>query len=181
MTTVVDATADDIVLEEVDVSDVIVTDTGATVVVVSTSAIDIVEVDTNQVVLEQSTSVNVISACIQGPQGPQGLAGGLAQIDATEIPVLGVLVVDSVLITEYRSIKWIITFKDNISGVYRTSEIMAVHNGTDVFYSQYGIVGEAVLHSLVVQLTAGSMELQITNSEVNPLNVSVLRLGTNIV
>lgn len=89
-------------------------------------------------------------------------------------------VVDSFLVTDNVSAKWIYTIMDNTATTNHvmSGEVLANHQlGTTPNHNQYGLVGTPYIPHLVdVTINTGSMELEITNNSTFQVAVNVVRI-----
>lgn len=122
----------------------------------------------------------VVTELRQGLPGRDGIGGadGVLQINAGPVPSGATAAIDELALTDYRSAKWILTVTDTTAGLYRMSEVLAVHDGADSSHSHYGMVGDAVTYRVSVSVAEGVLRLSLDNPHPNPLFVSALRLPT---
>lgn len=72
-------------------------------------------------------------------------------------------VVDSWGTGDYRSAKYIVQMTNNANNTYQTSEVMVLHDGTDTFLSEYGVVKTSnILGSIDSDINNGSVRLKVT-------------------
>jgi len=77
-----------------------------------------------------------------------------------------------------KAVKWIYTIVDTVSGQILMGEVMAVHNAgsPEPEYTQYGLVGTSISHTINVSIVGADMVFEITNLQINPLTVSLIRI-----
>jgi hypothetical protein len=86
-------------------------------------------------------------------------------------------IIDSLDGAVYRSAKWMMTFTDGFNGTYRTSEVMAFHNGTSAEHVQYAMFGTSLNYSVDVQYFNSQLRLRVTNSEPVALTIDAVRVA----
>lgn len=132
-------------------------------------------------VIVESDPIVLLVACEQGPAGKDGLDGtGVLEVASGPVANGNTITADSVAIATYRSVKWIVTITDSLGGLYKSYEVMAVHNDSTVLFSVYAIVGDTISVFTDVDVNAGQMRLQITNNIANDIDVKVQRIATTI-
>lgn len=89
-------------------------------------------------------------------------------------------VVDSFNINTTRTVKWIITVNNNPFTACQSSEILAVHDGSSVLYTEYAIIGGPIGYDIEVVLSGELMNIQITNNTGQTLTVSGASIETRI-
>lgn len=129
------------------------------------------------VIVQPDTDV-VIVACEQGPAGQDGF--GLVQVDTGPVVPAATQVADSVPVTVFRSIKWLVTLKEVVGNTFRFYEVIAIHNGTTAVHSVYGNIGDAIPTVNVVDILAGFIRLNITNNSADTIDISVMRITTTV-
>lgn len=129
------------------------------------------------VIVQPDTDV-VIVACEQGPAGQDGF--GLVQVDTGPVAPAATQVADSVPVTVFRSIKWLVTLKEVVGNTFRFYEVIAIHNGTTAVHSVYGNIGDAIPTVNVVDILAGFIRLNITNNSADTIDISVMRITTTV-
>lgn len=170
-TTVLTNGANDVV--EVDDTSVIVTSPWAPV--------NILEVDAEIMVVCEEEPAEIIEVCEQGPAGQDGADGiGVVEVSAGPIPNSVTIVVDTVARTVYRSVKWVVTLEDPTALLYKSYEILAVHNSVVALHTVFGLIGDTISVINQVAINGASFELQITNNNPNAILVKVQRIATTI-
>jgi len=129
------------------------------------------------VIVQPDTDV-VIVACEQGPAGQDGF--GLVQVDTGPVAPAATQVADSVAVTVFRSIKWLVTLKDSVGGLFKFYEVIAIHDDTTSKHSVYGLIGDTISVVTDVDILAGFIRLNITNNSANTIDISVVRLTTTV-
>jgi len=149
------------------------------------SCILVKEIDCDNVVLANEILTNVIVtpdldvvivACEQGPAGP----AGILQVNTGPVAPAATQVADSVAIATFRSVKWLVTLKDSVGGLFKFYEVIAIHNDTIPKHSVYGLVGDTISVVNDVDILAGNIRLNITNNSVNSIDISVMRIVTTV-
>lgn len=79
------------------------------------------------------------------------------------------VVVDSFAKATYRSVKWILSIYDIVNSKYETAEIAAVHDGTNVYFNEYGNVfnstGAGITFDVVIN--SANVELKAIGTSTN--------------
>ena len=125
------------------------------------------------VFIEEPGAVDV-DVCKQGPQGPPG-----TQQTNDTIAAAANKDVVSVLLSITSAVMFIITVIDT-AGLQRTAVIQATvtQNGTDVNWTRYGDIGDAVPFTEDLSIVVSSLVLNITNDHSVDFDISVLRIVT---
>ena len=89
-------------------------------------------------------------------------------------------VVDSYDITEVRSVKWLITVSDFTSNLFQSLEVLAIHDGTNVLHSTYGITGDTIDFDIGVAIVTGNLELSVTNNSANIVQIDSVATDIHI-
>ena len=132
------------------------------------------------VIVQPDTDV-VIVACEQGPAGQDGQDGfGILQIDTGPVAPAATQVADSVAVATFRSVKWLVTLKDSVGGLFKFYEVIAIHDDTTSKHSVYGLIGDTISVVNNVDILAGFIRLNITNNSANTLDISVMRITTTV-
>jgi hypothetical protein len=78
-------------------------------------------------------------------------------------------IISSVAIATYRSVKYLIQAVDATGTKYHSTEILAVHDGTNVAYTEYASVYTAngICGTFSVDINTGNLRLLVTPSSVN--------------
>lgn len=167
-----------VVLEDTSTT-VVLTDDGSIVVLEDTTSV-ITDSDTSTTVVTDAGLDNIVEVCKQGPPGPAGPPGTAQdQINATVLPH-ATSVVDTLPMLDYKSVKWLVTSIVPLLSTYAMAEVVAIHNTLEARHSTYGKIGDKILYSILVELNSANLELKIFNDENFPLEVSVVRLATEI-
>lgn len=86
--------------------------------------------------------------------------------------------IDSVSVTNLKSVKWLVTVENVTLSKITSYEVLA-HNrfGTSVDYNIYSRIGNNNLrHGVAVVIAGGFMNLNITNNEIHTINVSINKI-----
>lgn len=168
-----------VVVEDGDGYDIIEQELVTTLVVESTDY-DILE-EAPQTLVDTEVDYEILTEGFPGPvglPGTQGPAGaGTAQVNTT-IPAGGTVVVDTLSAALYLSVKWFVSIVNSATSEVRSSEVMAIHNDTEVNHTHYGIIGNFLPCPVDVSLVAGQLELSITNNAADDLDINVVRVST---
>lgn len=150
--------------------------------VIQTEGGQVIITDEGEVeVVSEQTPVPVVAECKIGPSGKDGLDGqGVLQIDTGPVSNGNTVAADQIAVVTYRSVKWLVTIKDSVAGTFRFYEVIAVHNGTTPMHSVYGLIGDSIPVTNVVDILAGYLRLNITNDSVNPIDISAVRITTTV-
>lgn len=130
----------------------------------------------NVVIVTEEPEV-VIVACEQGPAGLDGIG---VEVSSGPVSNGSTVTADSVSAASFRSVKWLVTLTDSTGTLYRFYEVIAIHDGTTVLHSVYGLVGDSISVTNDVDISAGSLRLRITNNHANDLDIKVIRLATTL-
>ena len=95
----------------------------------------------------------------------------------TEVSATNTTTCDSISNTVYRTAKWVISFTETTGGKFAATEVLANHNGTNVIFNEYSMMGDAIDYEIDVELSGGSILLTVKNNEAKTLTVSVLRFS----
>ena len=72
-------------------------------------------------------------------------------------------VVDSWGTGDYRSAKYVVQMTNNANNSYQTSEVMVLHDGSDTYMTEYGVVKSLnTLGSIDSDINSGSVRLKVT-------------------
>jgi len=127
-------------------------------------------------VIVQADEEVVIVACEQGPAG----APGILQVNTGPVAPAATEVADAVAIATFRSVKWLVTLKDSVGGLFKFYEVIAIHDDTISRHSVYGLIGDTISVVNDVDILAGFIRLNITNNSANSIDISVLRIVTTV-
>ncbi len=89
-------------------------------------------------------------------------------------------VVDAVAMpSRYRVVKWLFSISDEVGDFHVNSEITAFRKGDQVYFNQFGLMGDALnlIYETDVNAHGDAVELTITNRQPNPVTVRLTRLG----
>jgi hypothetical protein len=103
------------------------------------------------------------------------LGGGLEEVGPVAVTAAGTSTIDSVVHASIRTAKWVVSIADSTAGDYASSEVLAVHDGTTVSYTEYAIIGTFTTYTLLVDISGADMRLRVTNNGANSINVTVAR------
>lgn len=88
------------------------------------------------------------------------------------VPSSTTLVVDQVSTAGFRGVKWLITIATLVASEVESFEIFATHqNGASPSHNEYSHLGSVIGYVADVVITAGALQLQITNNELVDLAV----------
>ena len=125
------------------------------------------------VFIEEPGEVDV-DVCKQGPEGVSGTqqTNDTIAAGANKDVVSGLLSITS-------AVMFIITVIDT-AGLQRTAVVQATvtQNGTDVNWTRYGDIGDAVPFTEDLSISGSSLVLNITNDHSVDFDISVLRIVT---
>lgn len=104
--------------------------------------------------------------------------GKLASATLTTTTTAADQVVDSVSASSVRTIKYLAQVTSGSE--YQSTEILLIHNGTDVYLTTYGVIftGAAALASFDAQVSGGNLQLLVT-PENAATTIKVLRTSIN--
>ena len=121
-----------------------------------------IPVGTQAVIIAQST--NSVGVLDPKSVGLETLADNIKVFEQGNDIVVGTTstVVSAFNKANYRSAKYIVTTE--LNGEFETRECLVVHNGTDAFITEYGIIytGSSLLGDTDVQVNGSSIELTYT-------------------
>lgn len=101
-------------------------------------------------------------------------------IEPIQVVTLSTTVISSVPIADVRSVKWVITITNLVGPNYKTSEVLALHDGVTATHTEYGIIGDDIDCTVDVTVSLGNMELQLTNNTAQTLYVNGIIVETRI-
>jgi hypothetical protein len=105
---------------------------------------------------------------------------GILQVDSVPVLTGATEIIDSVAITEYRSVKWLVSIEDTITNKYFYFEIAATHNNISAQHWCSGLLFDKLDVVDDVDISGGVMRLLMTNNHSEDISIRVLRLGTLI-
>jgi len=120
--------------------------------------------NTSSITLTDSTGADDL-LCVQAYSGAISWVNVDADITTNTHTTSSVTetVVDSWGTGDYRSAKYIVQMTNNANNTYQTSEVMVLHDGTDTFLSEYGVVKTLnTLGSIDSDVDGGSVRLKVT-------------------
>lgn len=85
-------------------------------------------------------------------------------------------IVDQIAITDFSTIKYIIDIEDTVNNKTRSMEMVINNENGSLTESVFARIGEGIDFSISPVNNSGTMELTITNNEVNGLAVNLARL-----
>lgn len=94
---------------------------------------------------------------------------------STSITASSTATVDSTSTSTVRTAKWVISIKDATAGTYAASEIVATHDGSTVYWTEYAKIGSFTSYTPDVDISSGLLRLRITNSGANTIAVKAHR------
>jgi len=87
-------------------------------------------------------------------------------------------VVDAVDTATSRSVKWVLSITNPTTNDTQTSEVLAQHrNGGSPSHNRFAIIGDPIDLSVNVIINATNLELQITNNEINDIDILARRFN----
>lgn len=96
---------------------------------------------------------------------------------ASEVLSIGeTATIDSISLTDYCAVKWYITLCDDALNLVQTFEVFATAEGSTPYHVRYGMIGDRILSDVVVDVTT-TLNLKITNNDVDPITVYVTRVA----
>ena len=108
-----------------------------------------------------------MSLVLTRPNNVSGGSSGLAGQNISDVVVdpLVSKIVDTVESSLNTGVKWILTIKNQTSGLILIQEVLAVQrDGSAVSHNRYGLVGDIIPHGVDVVIGGGGdMELIISN------------------
>jgi hypothetical protein len=140
------------------------------------------------VFIEEPGTVDV-EVCKQGPEGIPGPppVQGPTQVDFGTVAASTNEDVDSVTINPppsvpplgVQSVMYLITVTDT-AGLRKKAIVQATitQNGTDVSWTRYGDIGDAIPFAETLSISAGDLVLNIANNHSADFDVSLLRIVT---
>lgn len=84
-------------------------------------------------------------------------------------------VVDSISKTAFRVIKWVLAVVDTTDNKYFGSEFMALHDLTNVTYTEFAVIGDTINFTVGISISGANVEFSITNNSSNSLIASLMR------
>jgi hypothetical protein len=107
-------------------------------------------------------------------QDASGLESGTITTTSTSITDL-----DTFTVSSSRGGKYTITLSDSTSGVYQTTEIHLIHDGSSSSMSQFGTVlqgGSSELATFSTDVSSGSVRLRVTPASTNSTKISFKKI-----
>jgi len=93
------------------------------------------------------------------------------------VPASTMVVIDSVPEQFNRSIKWIVTAINLTTNDMQAFELLALNKfGLTASHTKYASIGDKINILTDVNIVLGNMELQITNNEISPLLINIVRI-----
>ena len=154
--------------------------TGDTVLVITESA-ETIELE-GEVLVVPVNEVEVINVAQQGPVGPPGASASI-EIDFGTLAASATATIDSVLVSTERCATWQVCVETTGGGKSQTWTVVAVNDGgTAVNHMVFGkvrapLAGGPLSIATVVDISAGSMRLRLTNNEAFSVDISVTRIS----
>lgn len=110
------------------------------------------------------------------PVSAIGASNGVPGVVAQDIiiPPGDTVIVDT---TTDMTVKWIYTLIDLTNSKVLTAEALGMNRmGVNPTWNVYGIIGDKLKHITSITMSAGQMEFNITNNELVPLKVNIVRI-----
>lgn len=137
------------------------------------------EITETVLVISEKADAVIIRSSQQGIQGPPGLDGTtVVQADTVDISAGLPEVIDSLLVSDTRSIKWFLTINDPLTDRHRSLEVLAVRDSSGMTHQSYGMIGDPLDYIINVVISGPNILLTFVNNELNDLDVQILRLPT---
>ena len=86
---------------------------------------------------------------------------------AVTIPASTTLVVDTVALSNFRHLEYVVTYEDLTTNDLKSSKILILNDNSSLDDSVFGRNGSNIKVALSATTNAGNMELEVTNSETN--------------
>lgn len=127
-------------------------------------------------------NVNVKIDGVKGDKGDKGSDGAGIGTRLDEVILLPseTKVVDSFLLSSFRSIEYIITLYDDLSLLYKKYNLSLIHNNTDVRFSIYAIIGDDIEVVTDINMNSTNAFLSLTNNHNNTIKFKALRFENSI-
>ena len=151
-------------------------------VVVLDSDTELVVGDEQTILELPSAAIEILEVGIQGPTGPPGSSASI-EIDFGTLIAAATATIDSVLIATERCVTWQVCVETTGGGKSQTWTVVAVNDGsTAVNHMVFGkvrapLAGGPLSIATVVDISAGSMRLRLTNNEAFSVDISVTRIS----
>jgi hypothetical protein len=84
-------------------------------------------------------------------------------------------VADTHIPTTQTTYEWTVTIVDTVTNDYRSSKVLAVYDGSSVDHSVFNDIGDKIKRTIDVTLSAGTVSLEVTNTDTNTIEVTVAR------
>ena len=81
------------------------------------------------------------------------------------------VVIDSFAKATYRSVKWILSIYDAINSRYETVELSAVHDGTNVYFNEYGNVHTATSPNITFDIIVNGANIELKGTGASTNNI----------
>jgi hypothetical protein len=92
------------------------------------------------------------------------------------------VVIDQVDITLFQSCKYQIMAKDSVTGNFQILEINSIHDGTDVYLTEYGevLTSSSAIGTFSVDITSGMLRLTVVPASTNSSTFTAHRIGIEV-
>ncbi len=98
-------------------------------------------------------------------------------VTAMEVLSIGeTATIDAVSLVDFCAVKWYVTLCDDVLSLVQTFEVFATAEGSVPYHVRYGMIGDRILSDVTVDL-ATTLNLKITNNDVDPITVYVTRVA----
>lgn len=93
----------------------------------------------------------------------------------------GAVTLDTFAASEYRTAHYLVQVTDNTALQYHSTQIFLIHNGTNVYQSEYNLIfTDAVLGTFDSSLVSGQIALTFTATSATNKTIKVLRTGIEV-
>lgn len=83
--------------------------------------------------------------------------------------------VDTLAVSGYRAIKWLISIEDPVGDTFYGTELMAMRTNSSIDFCEYNIIGDGSGYDITAAISGINIELRITNPLNNLINVEFIR------
>lgn len=148
-----------------------------------TTTVVVNEVTETRLVTEVVETI-IVRSSEQGLPGASGADGtdglGVIQTDTLNLPTTTGAVIDSVLESENKTLKWTVTVTDPLTNRTKSQEILATRVSAGMTHQIYASIGDSLDFTLDVILSGLNIRLVMANNETIDLDVRVVRISTLI-
>lgn len=118
--------------------------------------------------------VSILTRPVVSPGGIPGTA-----LSNISVGPSATVTIDQVVGANTPSVKWMVTVIDTTNSKTVSYEINALNKfNSSISHNRFGVLGDNIDHTVNVQLSAGNINLNVTNNETTNIAVNVVRIQT---